>query len=93
MRATLTVLALAKASLLLDGRFLYAWGVWGDFPGGMWGAHGFSVDQEGNVYIAEVDNGRVQKYRPRPGANPDFRVGTPVRSAVAGNWEFGIIWN
>ena len=64
-----------------DGRFLYAWGVWGDFPGGMWGVHGFSVDQDGNVYIAEVDNGRVQKYRPRPGANPDFRVGTPVYAA------------
>jgi hypothetical protein len=65
----------------LDGRFLYAWGVWGDFPGGMWGVHGFSVDQEGNVYIAEVDNGRVQKYRPRQRANPDFLVGAPVYAA------------
>jgi hypothetical protein len=64
-----------------DGRFLYAWGVWGDFPGGMWGVHGFSVDQEGNVYIAEVDNGRVQKYRPRQGANRNFLVGIPVYAA------------
>ena len=65
----------------LEGHFLYAWGTWGDFPGGMWGVHGFSVDQEGNVYTAEVDAGRVQKYRPRPGANPEFLVGKPVYSA------------
>jgi len=65
----------------LDGRYLYSWGVWGDFPGGMWGVHGFSVDQEGNVYTAEVDNGRVQKYRPRAGANPAMLVGKPVYAA------------
>src|SRR5438876_6124140 len=35
----------------------------------------FSVDQEGNFYVAEVDNGRVQKFRPRAGANPAFLVG------------------
>jgi len=58
----------------LDGQFLYAWGVSGDFPGGMWGVHGMSVDDEGNLYVAEVDNGRVQKFRPRPGANPAFIV-------------------
>ena len=56
----------------LDGNFLYSWGTWGDFPGGMWGVHGLSVDQEGNFYVAEVDSGRAQKYRPRPGANPAF---------------------
>ena len=65
----------------LDGHFLYAWGVWGDFPGGLWGVHGFSVDQEGNFYVAEVDSGRVQKFRPRAGANPAFLVSKPVYSA------------
>jgi sugar lactone lactonase YvrE len=65
----------------LDGNFLYSWGTWGDFPGGMWGVHGLSVDQEGNFYTAEVDSGRAQKYRPRPGANPSFLVGKPVYSA------------
>ena len=65
----------------LDGHFLYSWGTWGDFPGGFWGVHGFSVDQEGNFYVAEVDNGRVQKFRPRAGANPAFLVGKPVYSA------------
>jgi sugar lactone lactonase YvrE len=41
----------------------------------MWGVHAMSVDQDGNFYVAEVDNGRVQKFRPRHGANPDFLVG------------------
>ncbi len=61
----------------LDGHFLYSWGSWGEYPGGMWGVHGMSTDQEGNFYVAEVNNGRVQKYRPRAGANPAFLVGKP----------------
>ena len=65
----------------LDGHFLYAWGVWGDFPGGFWGVHGFTVDQEGNFYVAEVDTGRVQKFRPRQGANPQHLVAKPVYAA------------
>jgi hypothetical protein len=65
----------------LEGHFLYSWGIWGDFPGGFWGVHGFSVDQEGNFYVAEVDSGRVQKFRPRQGANPAFLVSRPVYSA------------
>jgi len=65
----------------LDGHFLYSFGTWGDFPGGFWGVHGFSVDQEGNLYVAEVDNGRVQKFRPRQGANQAFVVAKPVYSA------------
>ena len=65
----------------LDGHFLYSFGTWGDFPGGFWGVHGFSVDQEGNFYVAEVDNGRVQKFKPRQSANSAFLVGKPVYSA------------
>jgi peptidylamidoglycolate lyase len=65
----------------LDGNFLYSWGTWGDFPGGFWGVHGLAVDQQGNFYVAEVDSGRAQKYRPRPGANPAFLIGKPVYSA------------
>jgi len=65
----------------LEGHFLYSFGTWGDFPGGFWGVHGFSVDQEGNFYVAEVDNGRVQKFKPRPGVNSAFLVGKPVYSA------------
>ncbi len=65
----------------LQGHLLYTWGTWGDFPGGFWGVHGFSVDQEGNFYTAEVDNGRAQKFTPRPGANPNMLVSKPVYSA------------
>jgi len=65
----------------LEGHFLYAFGVWGDFPGGFWGVHGFSVDQDGNFYVAEVDSGRVQKFKPRAGVNQAFLVSKPVYSA------------
>ena len=65
----------------LNGKFLYAWGTFGDFPGGMWGVHGMSVDQQGNFYVAEVGNGGVQKFRPRPGANPALLVAKPHRVA------------
>ncbi len=64
-----------------EGHFLYSFGTWGDFPGGFWGVHGMSVDQDGNFYVAEVDNGRVQKFQPRPGANAAYLVGKPVYSA------------
>ncbi len=65
----------------LEGNFLYSWGTWGEFPGGFWGVHGLSVDQEGNFYVAEVDRGGAQKFRPRPGANPAFLLGKPVNPA------------
>ena len=65
----------------MNGNLMYAWGTWGDFPGGMWGVHGMAVDQEGNFYVAEVDNGGAQKYIPRKGANPAFLVGKPHRVA------------
>ena len=62
----------------LDGNFLYSWGMWGEFPGGFWGVHGMSVDQEGNVYTAAVDSGGAQKFTPRKGANPAFLLGKQV---------------
>jgi hypothetical protein len=65
----------------LDGRLIYAWGTIGDFPGTLWGVHGMSTDQEGNLYVAEVDSGRFQKFRPRPGANPATLIGKPIYSA------------
>ena len=63
----------------LDGNFLYSWGTFGDFPGGIAGVHGMSVDEEGNVYLAQVDNkGGVQKFVPKEGANPDYLISKPV---------------
>lgn len=67
----------------LEGNFLYQFGTYGLFPGYFWGVHDMAVDQEGNFYVAEVNKGGAQKFRPRPGANPDFLVGRPVYSA----WE------
>ena len=66
----------------LEGNFLYSWGTWGEFPGGMWGVHGMSTDQEGNFYVAEVDRGGVQKYRPRAGARKDFLAGPPFTASA-----------
>ena len=65
----------------LQGHLIYTWGVWGDFAGGFWGVHGFSVDQDGNFYVAEVDSGRVQKFKPRANANAAFQVSKPVYAA------------
>jgi hypothetical protein len=64
-----------------DGRYLYSWGSLGDWPGAFFNMHGASVDQQGNLYIAEVGGGRAQKFRPRPGANPALLVSKPVYSA------------
>ena len=49
----------------------------GDAPGAFWGVHQFSVDQEGNLYVAEVSTGRVQKFRPMKGADPTKLIGKP----------------
>jgi DNA-binding beta-propeller fold protein YncE len=65
----------------LDGHYQFSWGTVGDFPGSFFNMHGASVDQEGNLYTAEVGAGRVQKFRPRPGANPALLVGRPIYAA------------
>src|SRR5215475_12587449 len=62
-----------------EGHLKYAWGTMGNFAGGLWGVHGVSVDSDGNFYVAEVDSGRVQKFKPRPGANPAYLVAKPVK--------------
>ena len=65
----------------LDGHYQFSWGTVGDFPGSFFNIHGASVDQDGNLYTAEVGAGRAQKFRPRPGANPALLVGRPVYAA------------
>jgi hypothetical protein len=60
-----------------EGHLLYAWGGLGDYPGAFLNMHGASVDPDGNLYIAEVGNGRVQKFTPRRGARPELLVGKP----------------
>jgi hypothetical protein len=65
----------------LNGRLLYTWGTATPHPGGLWGTHQFSVDQDGNLYTVEVHGGRPQKFVPRKGAPQDLLVGQPVRAA------------
>ena len=64
----------------LNGSLIYSWGTIGNFPGTVWGVHGMSTDQEGNLYVAEVDSGRFQKFVPRPGANPAYLISKPVKA-------------
>ena len=65
----------------LSGNLQYTWGMWGN-AGGFWGVHGMHVDSEGNFYVAEVDNGGAQKFRPRAGANPAFLLTKPATPAA-----------
>jgi DNA-binding beta-propeller fold protein YncE len=65
----------------LKGKLLNSWGTFGQFPGGLWGIHQFSVDQEGNLYAADVYNGRVQKFRPKRGADPSRLIAPAPRLA------------
>jgi DNA-binding beta-propeller fold protein YncE len=69
----------------LTGKFLYGWGVSatirnGDEPGWFDGPHQMSVDQEGNLYVAEVYGGRAQKFRPKKGVDPAKLMQSPSRS-------------
>jgi len=68
-----------------NGKFLFAWGSWGQFPGALWGVHSFDVDSEGNLYTAEVYNGRAQKFRPKRGADPAKLVGRGLPLATSSN--------
>jgi peptidylamidoglycolate lyase len=63
----------------LTGRLLYSWGTFGAFPGGFWGVHQFSVDNEGSLYTADVHVGRPQKFRPKKGADPAKLIGPAAR--------------
>jgi hypothetical protein len=63
----------------LTGKELFAWGSSGGMPGQLNGGHQLTVDQEGNLYIAEVFGGRVQKFSPLPGADRNQLIGQEVR--------------
>lgn len=52
-----------------DGHLLYSWGTTGTFPGGFRDPHRLSVDQEGNLYVADVNNHTVQKFTPKKNAD------------------------
>lgn len=62
-----------------DGELQYYWGTYGGtrrgFPGGLSRPHQLDVDQEGNVYIASWDGGWVNKFVPKPDADPAKLIG------------------
>ena len=61
----------------LNGKLLNYWGVYGTAPGALNNSHHFSVDPDGNLYVAEVRNQRVQKFTPKPTADRSRLVGQP----------------
>jgi len=78
----------------LSGHLEYAFGTSGVNGNGrdqtkFWGVHQIAADSDGNLYVAEVFNGRADKFVPRAGADPKTLVwGQPLmpkRAAPAGN--------
>jgi DNA-binding beta-propeller fold protein YncE len=67
-----------------NGRLLSSWGTWGTFPGAFWGIHQFSVDSNGNLYVAETYGGRTQKFTPKRGAPRSQLIGAPLPLAGRG---------
>ena len=64
----------------VNGNYLYSWGAPGPQAGRLGCSHGITVDQRGNVYLADCFSGRVQKFEPVPGADPDKLVGQIKRT-------------
>lgn len=50
----------------LNGLLLTYWGAAGSFAGAFNNPHHFDVDQDGNLYVADYANFRVQKFVPSP---------------------------
>ena len=69
-----------------DGELQYYLGAYGGtrggFAGGLSRPHQLDVDQEGNLYVASWDGGWLNKFVPKPGADPNKLVG---RSLVLAN--------
>lgn len=53
-------------------------GTRGGFAGGLSRPHQMDVDQEGNLYIASWDGGWMDKFVPKPNADPEKLVGRPL---------------
>ena len=64
----------------LDGNFLYGWGAPGPQPGRFSCLHGLTTDQLGNLYVADCFAGRLQKFEPIEGADPNKIAGQLLRT-------------
>ena len=40
------------------------WGAYGSGNGRFYDPHGIAIDDSGNVYVADADNDRIQKFDP-----------------------------
>jgi hypothetical protein len=60
------------------GRRLFSWNASGPEPGGFGELHELAVDSQGIVYTADNVLGRLQKLRPKPGADPAHLIGPPT---------------
>lgn len=63
----------------MTGKLLTSFGTLGTAPGAFLGIHYFDTDSEGNLYVAEDFNGRVQKLQPRKDGNPEQLLGQLMR--------------
>jgi len=64
----------------LQGNFLYSWGAPGPQPGRLACSHGMTTDQLGNLYVADCFAGRLQKFEPVAGADPEKVAGQLLRT-------------
>ncbi len=67
----------------LNGKLLTYWGTPSNgrrlLPGGLYAPHSFSVDPEGNLYIADYRNHRALKFVPKLNADPQRLVAQPIK--------------
>ena len=62
----------------LEGNPVYTWYAPGqDSPNWSREMHSIGVDSEGNFYVADQSNGRIQKFVPKADADPSLLVGQP----------------
>ena len=47
-----------------EGKYLFEWGTFGTGHGQFNTPHGIDLDKEGNVYVADRENNRIQKFDP-----------------------------
>ncbi|MGZ5907039.1 MAG: 6-bladed beta-propeller [Reyranella sp.] len=59
----------------LHGKRLMAWGGQGMMPGQIDNPHQWATDQAGNLYVADSNNDRVQKFVPKKGADKSQLIG------------------
>ena len=63
----------------MQGHLQYWFGTYGtDWAGGLSRPHQMDVDQNGVLYIANYDGGWVNKFVPKPDADPSKLVGKPL---------------